>query len=111
GCRNPERSPAYGWGTSTAIPLSVSSRWRRNCTRALARAAAPAAGHLQLFHRQARTTVEHFTGEKETEPVWNEARKQPARCKMRIESPRWARTTVYRTLVASACCLVLPAVG
>src|SRR6267142_1998832 len=30
-CRNPERSPAYGWGTSTATPLSVSSRWRRNC--------------------------------------------------------------------------------
>src|SRR2546425_1670877 len=30
---------------------------------------------------------------------------------MRIESPRWARTTVYRTLVAAACCLVLPAAG
>ena len=30
---------------------------------------------------------------------------------MRIESPRWPRTTVYRTLVAAACCLVLPEAG
>ena len=30
---------------------------------------------------------------------------------MRIESPRWARTTVYRTVVVTACFLVLPAVG
>ena len=36
-CRNPGRSPAYGWETSTARPLSISSRWRRKGEAAFGR--------------------------------------------------------------------------